>query len=230
MKITKYKITADKCSGHMIVTYNDGEFKSILNEFNPPLNERQLNGILNYIPKDPKNIIAMFVAQYGQKVKVEAVKAIGAEPEQDASPEFPVNEKIALWCNFYAANHKDDLQQPVKYKTGPAEAGKLKQLPVSAEELQHLFEVYFKADEWYLKPKSISNFVKKYNEIRALAYAAAPAKKRTFPLPFDAVYFGNLNTTDKHAYWQYLRDNGYKWVEKIAGRPGKWEKDHTIKP
>lgn len=226
MKLIKFKISATGYNGYMMVVYNEGNFKSILNEFNPPLGEKQLNGILNYIPNDPANIVAMFVAKYGDKVKVEPVKAIGAEPELDASPDYPVNEKIALWCRFYEENHKDGLGQPVKYKTGPAEAGKLKGLPVSPDELTYLFEVYFKADEWYLKPKSISNFVKKYNEVRALAYANTKVKERKFPLPFDPIYFHNLNTNDQRLYWDYLRANGYKWVE-TPGRGGKWEKQHT---
>jgi hypothetical protein len=227
MQLTKFKITASKCPGHMIVVYNNGTFKSILNEFNPPLTEKQLNCILNYIPNNPKEIVGMFAAAWGNKITVEPVRAIGAEPEEEATPGYPVNEKIALWCRFYADYHKDDLGQPVKYKTGAAEAGKLKGLPVSPEELTELFDVYFKADEWWSKPKSISNFVKKYNEIRAITYARTPPKSRKFPLPYDENTYNSLSFTDKRAYHDYLRESGYRW-ETNPGRGGKWVKDHSI--
>ena len=229
MQLSKFKVTASKCSGYMMVIYQDNNFKSVLNEFNPPLTEKQLNGILNFIPNDPKQIQALFKNKYGSAVVVEAVKAIGAEPaleapvEPEQSEEYPVNKKIALWCVHYGANHKDSLGAEVKYKTGAAEAGKLKGLAITPEELDRLFAVYFSSDEWYLKPKSISNFVKKFNEIRALALAVTKPKVKTFPLPFDANHFNNLNTNDKREYWDYLRANGYKYVEN-PGRGGKWVK------
>jgi len=226
MKLTKYKITASKCPGYMMVIYQEDNFKSVINEFKPPLNEVQLNAILNYIPNDHKSIEAIFAAKYGEKVKVEPVKAIGAE--QQAVPEYPVQDKVALWCVHYSNNHKDANDNPIKYKTGPAEAGKLKLLAVTPEELDEILQVYFKSDEWFTKPKSISNFINKYNEIRALAYSKPVEKKKKFPLPYEPLYFSNLSTTDQRLYWDFLRENGYKWVEN-HGRGGKWEKQHTIK-
>ncbi len=226
MQLKKFKITAPSCKGYMMVVYNEGNLKSILNEFNPPLSEKQLNSLLNYIPNSPDAIEAMFISKYGKKVTVEPVRTIGEEPEQDASPDFPANEKIALWCRFYAANVKDKLDKPVKYKTGPAESGKMKALPVTPEELEYLLETYFKSKEWYLKPWSISNFIKHYNEVRALAFAKVPAKTKDYPLPFDEVYFARLGFMEKQEYHKYLRDNGYKF-EANPGRGGKWIKQHT---
>lgn len=213
----------------MVVTYNEGHLKSIINEFNPPLKENQLNGILNYITANPNELQAMFLSKYQGKILVEPVKAIGSEPEADPTPGFPVNEKIALWCRHYMDNVTDELNQPVKYKTGPAEAGKLKALPVTPEELDNLFNVYFKSNEWYLKPKSISNFVKKYNEVRALAYAKAPAKTHKFPIPFDVNHFNRLDTMEKRAYHEYLKAEGYRFEPNPGSNPrrgGNWIKQH----
>lgn len=226
MQLRKYKITTPTAPGYMMVIYHDDNFKSVLNEFKPPLNEKQLNALLNFIPNDPLTIEAIFIAKYGDRVKVEPVHAIGAEPVQQM-PEvaaYATNDKIALFCSLYAASHKDADGSPVKYKTGAAEAGKIKALAVTPDELELLLEVYFKSQEWYLKPKSISNFIKKFNEVRALAYTKATVKVRTFPLPFDAIYFGNLSTMDQRMYWEYLRENGYHW-EAHPGRGGKWIKN-----
>lgn len=228
MQLTKFKITTASCPGYMVVIYQDNNFKSVLNEFKPALSEKQLNAILNYIPNDPTAIEGIFIAKYGDRVKVEPVKAIGAEPETDPTPDYPVNEKIALWCRHYSANHKDGLDQPVKYKTGQAEAGKIKALPVTPGELDYLLGVYFAADEWYLKPKSISNFVKKYNEVRAIAYAQGGPKKKKFPLPYDANVFNNLGTNDQREYWDYLRENGYVFEPPNGRGSGKWVKKQTI--
>lgn len=229
MELTKFKITAEKLTGYMMVVYQDNQFKSVLNEFKPALKESQLNGLLNYITIDPNDLQAMFMGKYGAKIKVERVKAIGSEPEAELMPDFPVNLKIALWCELYSEFTKDTAGNALKYKTGSAEAGKLKLLAVTPEELRLILEVYFKSTEWYTIPKSITNFVKKYNEIRALAYAApVEKKKKDFPLPFDEAYFNRLEFMDQRAYWDHLRLNGYKWTAAPSGRGGKWEKVHPL--
>jgi hypothetical protein len=224
MELTKFKITAQKCTGYMMVIYQDNNFKSVLNEFKPALTEKQLNVILTCIPNDPTQIQPIFQQAWPGKITVEPVKAIGAEPEQPA-PDYPVNEKIALWCRLYAEYTKDEAGNDLKYKTGAAEAGKIKALAVTPDDLEFILHAYFKSNEWFTIPKSISNFVKKYNEIRALAYAKPAVKTKNFPLPFDANYFNNLGTNDKRLYWDHLRANGYKWVD-APGRGGKWEKQH----
>lgn len=219
MQLKKFKITTPKVSGYLIVTYQDNNFKSVLNEFKPALTEVQLNGILNYIPNDPDCLVAIFMAKYNDRIIVEPVKGIGVEPEQDGSPEFPANQKIALWCKLY------ELSEGVKYKTGAAEAGKLKAIPVKPDELERLIDVYLKSKEWYLTPKSISNFVKKYNEIRAMAYAKP--KEVTFPLPYDEMHFNKLDLMGKRAYHDYLRANGYEFNHNPV-RGGNWILKQTI--
>jgi len=223
MNIVKYKITAGKAPGYMMLIYQDNYFKSVLNEFKPPLKNKQLTFILSIIPNDMEFVDELF-KQAKAYLTITKVAAIGAEPalqpaSNEGAKDFPVNEKIAMWCNFYAETHKDELGQDIKYKTGPAEIGKLKQLVVTADELLLLFTVYFKSDEWWSKPKSVSNFINKYNEVRALAYAKP--KEKTYPLPYDELFYLKADTMEKRAYHAYLKQNGYHF-EVNPGRGGKW--------
>ncbi|PLW90005.1 hypothetical protein [Mucilaginibacter sp.] len=227
MNLTKYKITAHNLSGYMMVIYQDDAFKSVLNEFKPALTEKQLNVILSCIPNDPAQIQPIFKQSWAGKLFVEPVKAIGSEPDQQAAPiDYPAKDKIALWCRLYEEHTKDEAGTGIKYKTGAAEAGKIKALAVTPDELEFILKAYFVSKEWFTLPKSISNFIKKYNEIRAMAYSKPVPKVKNFPLPFDPIYFHNLNTNDQRLYWDHLRANGYKWVD-APGRGGKWEKQHT---
>ncbi|MBB6131355.1 hypothetical protein [Mucilaginibacter lappiensis] len=234
MQLTKFKITAPKLDGYMMVIYHDNNFKSVLNEFKPALTEKQLNAILNYIPNDPAQIKGIFNQAYPGKLIVEKVHAIGAEPEvKPAEPgiaepsDYPANKKIELFCRLFMEHHKDQLGNPIKYKTGAAESGKMKALVITPAELELLLSVYMASDEWFTKPKSISNFINKYNEIRVLTYSEPKTKTKNFPLPYDQEFFARLSFTDQRLYWDHLRANGYKWVES-PGRGGKWLKQDTL--
>ena len=224
MDLIKYKITATKCTGFMMVVYQDNNLKSILNEFNPPLTEKQLNVMLSCIPNNPQAIKEIFNQAYPGKITVDAVKPIGAEPGIDAEA-FTANNKIGLFCRLYAENHKDENGEPVKYKTGAAEAGKIKALAVGADELEQLLIIYFKSDEWYLKPKSISNFIKKYNEVRALAFAKP--KVLNYPIPYSHSFFNGLDLMGKRAYQDFLKLNGFVFQHNPV-RGGTWVKSNTL--
>lgn len=224
MEVIKYRITAAKAPGYMMVIYQDNHFKSVLNEFKPPLNQPQLNAILRYIPNDPSQLQSIFKEAWPGKITVELIKPIGAEPAlQPATSEgakaFPINEKIAMWCNFYGDTHKDEVGAAIKYKAGAAEVGKLKALFISQDELLLLFKAYFASDLWWSTPKSISNFINKYNEVRALVYSKP--KEKTYPLPYDEQVYAGLDFMGKKGYHAYLKENGYRF-ELNAGRGGKW--------
>jgi hypothetical protein len=217
MELTKYKITTAKNPGYMMVVYQDNHFKSCLNEFKPPLTETQLNLLLNHIPDDHAQLQALVASKFGSRVTVERVKAVGEEPA--AAEDYPVNLKIALWCELYENAHN------VKYKTGPAEAGKLKALVITPDELRFILGIYMASDEWFLKPKSISNFIKKFNEVRAVAYATP--KKKAFPLPYSASYYNSCTLMDKRAYHAYLKENGYEFQHNSV-RGGEWKLKQTL--
>ena len=200
----------------MMVTYQDCHLKSITNEFDPPLTELQLNIILNRIPDDPEQLIPLINEKYEGKILIESISPGDTLPV--CVIDYPVNKKIALFCELYEAS------VGIKYKAGAADAGKIKTLAITPDELRFLLEVYFKADLWYLKPKSIANFIKKYNEIRALALSGP--EKIVFPLPFDPIFFNKLNQPNRYKYWDYLRANGYRYIEKY-GQGGEWKKGNN---
>jgi len=220
MELTKYKIKASGIEGYLLVIYNDNHFKSCLNEFKKPLDETQLSYLLKRIPENSAALPQLF-APAGDKITVERIKQIGEEiePVDPQAASFETKDKIALWCNHYAANHKDGDGNPVKYKTGPAEAGKLKNLVVTPLELESLLVIYFESNEWFLKPKSISNFIKKFNEVRAIAYAKPLPKK--FPLPYSEAYFNDLDLMGKRNYHAFLKANGYEY-QHSAVHGVKW--------
>lgn len=206
MELTKYKITAPSIEGYLIVTYCDAQFKSVLSEFKQPLNDVQLNALLNQIPSDPLMLADLFGKKFKGRVTVELLA--------DASP----SERIAMFCARY------EKHTGVKYKTSPAEVGKMKQLQASDEDLSQLMDVYFACAEWWAKEKSMHGFYKKYNEIRALA--AAKSQKKTYPLPYDESFYNNASLMDKRNYHAYLRENGYRFEHN--GRIGKWIKNETF--
>jgi len=204
----------------MMVVYQDNCLKSILNELKPAVTDKQLYYLLENITGNPEHLKAQFAGTSKGTITVELVTAkvpvIVSESDID---DFPVNGKIAMFCAAYETAHS------VKYKPSAADAGKMKALTASAQELEVLINLYMKSKEWYLQPKSIANFIKKYNEVRALA-VAKPAVK-TYPLPYDPEYFAKLDMMQQRAYWAYLRENGYVFQQN-AGRPDKWVKAEFI--
>lgn len=211
MVLKKYKITIPNIEGFMVVVYHDNHFKSVINEFKKVLEDQQINWILNHITDSPTLLIGTIEHHSKGKVKVAEVSANDESDDVDVS-EFPVNEKVAIFCEVYEQN------QGIKYKASGADIGQLKRLNVSREDYNALIDGFFKSNEWYLKLKSVGNFVKQYNAIRALVFAPAPVK--TFPLPYDHEYFSKLGMADQKAYWKFLRENGYTYEHN--GRVGKW--------
>lgn len=212
MQVTKFKLTAKGFDGCMIIIYSDGHFKSVVNEFSPLLSDKQLNYILGNIPDDPNLLIATFELKSPGKITV----VLSSDPTELADPvmeKMATNKKVALWCRLYEEKTKR------KYKTNKSEAGKLSNLVVNAIDLESLIRVYLAAEEWYLKPKSVSNFIVKYNEVRALAFS--PAAK-SYPLPYSEAYDAKLTTADRVGYWKFLRENGYTFLDN--GRVRKWVK------
>jgi hypothetical protein len=218
MNLIKYKITATKTPGYMIVLYQDGHFKSILNEFKPPLTEKQLNVLLNLIPDDHEDLIALINANgYRGKIIAERIKGIGSEPELEG---MSANLVIALFCEFYEAKTR------IKYKVSAPDAGKISQLKAQESEWYKLFQTYFDSDNFLFKNKyCISNLVKYYNELRLEAFGK-PAGK-SYPIPYDAGYFKTLDYTEQRAYWAALREAGYVFEKPKSGE-GSWVKKNNL--
>lgn len=80
----------------------------------------------------------------------------------------PVKEKIALFCEGYKAWTLHKTGTELAYKVSKADAGMVKNITVN----QELLRVFFLTPFW-TKEKSISNYVKHYNEIQRIAATEA---------------------------------------------------------
>jgi len=212
MELNKYKITSASTPGYMMVVYQDSHLKSILNEFKPPLTEVQLNYILRIIPDDHAQIVSNIVSISKGKLSVEPVKAIGEEPAANIQ-DIPVNDKIAIFCELY------EQAEGIKYKITAAEVGKIKALAITAEDLRFVLEAYFPCHEWFAKTKSVGNFVRYFNEVRAIAHARP--RRKGFKLPYSHEYYVALSMMDKRDYHIFLKENGYEFVPS-GGKGGQW--------
>jgi hypothetical protein len=212
MELKKYKITSASAPGYMMVTYHDSHLKSILNEFKPPLTDVQLNYILNRIPDDQAQLSTIIEGTSKGKLSVESVKSIGEEPAATVE-DIPVNEKIAIFCELY------EQAEGIKYKVTAAEIGKIKALAITAEDLRFVLESYFPCQEWFAKIKSVGNFVRYFNELRAIAYARP--RRKGFKLPYNHEYYVSLSMMDKRDYHIFLKENGYEY-QPSGGRGGNW--------
>jgi len=218
MKLSRFKITAVKSPGYMMVVYEDGHFKSILNEFKPPLSELQLNLLLNRIPDNPDHLMPMINEKYAGRILVEKMHAIGDAHEKPLE-DMPPNMKIALFCEFFEAKTK------VKYKVSPADSGKVTHLRANAKEWENLLQVYFDSNNFLFKNKySISNIAKYWNELRVEALGEPVSN---FPIPYSQAYFKTLDLNGQRAYWTALRAAGYTYVA-ASNREGKWVKKSDL--
>lgn len=206
----------------MIIVYADGHFKSVVNEFNPTLSDKQLQFILHNITEEAAYLLPTFEAKAPGKITIiQTTEA--TELHDPINEKAAVNIKVAIWCRLYEKHIKETTGNSLKYKTNAAERGKLDRLTINEIDFEKLVTVYFNSNEWYLKPKSVSNFVVKLNEVRALTFAPAP--KKTYPLPYSEVYDVKLPQSERVKYWQFLRDNGYTHVSD--GRVNTWVKRQT---
>jgi hypothetical protein len=203
----------------MMVVYQDGHLKSILNEFKPALTEQQLNIILNRIPDDPGQLIPLINEKYAGKIMVEHIKAIGNEPDQPLA-DYQANKKIAMFCEFFEAKTR------VKYKVSQSDSGKVSQLKANGAEWEKLMQTYFDSNNFlFLNKYSISNIAKYWNELRVEAFGKPTTKN--YPIPFDMAFFKTLDLMGQREYWKALREAGYVY-EAANNREGKWVKKKDL--
>lgn len=77
-------------------------------------------------------------------------------------PNSSTQEKVAIWCAAYKEMYGRS------YKVTQVEAGMLKGVEVNRD-LALFFFSLTKKDAWWADTKTISNYVKNYNEVRRLA-------------------------------------------------------------
>lgn len=85
-------------------------------------------------------------------------------------------EKIALFCVGYKAWSLHKTNKELAYKVSRSDAGMIKNINIT----QDLLRVFFLTDFW-TKEKSISNYVKHYNEIQRIAATKVAAGSENQP-------------------------------------------------
>lgn len=147
--MNKYRIKLKKeTTGQILVTYQDGRFKSIIFE-----------------PKEPEKIEQSFRYLIERiPFREDDIKTSGL-PLEAMSGKLTA-DKIALFCRMYKQYCLID------YKISRAETGIIK----GAEVTEPLLKVYFETTEWWAKTKSVTNYFKNLNEIRRIALVGGSPK------------------------------------------------------
>lgn len=106
-------------------------------------------------------------------------------------------DKIGQFCSMY------EKFTGIKYKISRAEIGMIKNVKVD----ERLLLAYFQSEDWWAKVKSVTNYVKNYNEIRAVALGK---KASEFPNYWSEIAEKKIPTHKLSDYWKHLRDLGYE--------------------
>lgn len=202
--------------GTAVLVYENGCFKSFLADVKPPFTEAQMRWLMQRVPAQELMLTERLVLSSKGTISIENLsdKAITGDGN---------NTLIAMFCNFFLE------KTSVGYKVSASDAGKIKNLGLKREEWLPLLTTYFDSENFLFKNKwSIANMVKYINELRIEAFGVVAPPKKTFPLPYDHLFFVKLDMTGQQEYWAYLRDNGYRW-EANEGRSGKWVKIEDFK-
>lgn len=192
MKLTKYILTSAKLEGSLILTYADGFIKSLINEFKG-LTEKQWDALVQELP--------------AEEINISHLEEIGLKLKQDKA-----NNKVAMFCDAYKA------KMGVSYKASAMQGAQLRDKEVNTE----LLKCYFSSANFIFRNKSIGNYAKYYNELRAECYGQlqdAPVKSQ-HPNQYNRKYEQSLNGPALTDYWKHLRDLGYT--------PVKSERDGSI--
>jgi len=188
---TTYKLTSEGRKGAATATYENGLLIGFEIDFNPPLNNPKTAWIFGALPTNAERI-----------EDFNSLKGFGLEVTKEA----PANEKLALFCRVYE-KHKS-----IKYKVTASDAGKIKQINPTEEQLH----AYFRSENFLFKGKqSIANLVKYWNEFRADLAGQGSSK---FPNEWDSKILQKLSPQDTINYYTHLRSLGLKAIKTEAGQ------------
>lgn len=188
-----YLLTSKKLKGVIRVSFLDGVFNGIETEIKESLKYEQFTALMNRTP---------FVEQ-----NIDEFKALGF----DITLEQPTNEKIALFCSLY------EKRVGVKYKVSRADSGKMKEIKVDEEMLNHYF--FTSTNFIFLNKYSIANLVKYYNELKA---EIASLGKSSHPSHYSKEYETKLQPGEVAGYWAHLRSLGLKPKKNRVGVTIDW--------
>jgi hypothetical protein len=138
----------------------------------------------------------------------------------EVMPVNKTNVSIALFIQKYKHYIGSD------YILGKSDARSIAGLLVNEE----ILDAYFTNTEWWGKkqPKSISNFERRYNDIRfKQAMGALDGKnevKSPHPDHYSREHEKTLSTSELSTYWSHLRRIGFKAKKNSLGIVVDWEK------
>lgn len=185
-----YKITLHSIKGQAYALYEKGMLSYFINELD-----------------NDQAVRALFPTIALSEV---AFKSLTGIKIQELKPKSS-SDKIALFI-FTWKQHKGTTYRPTK-----EEKANITNVTVT----QELLNTYFKATQYPLAGlKSISDYIRHYNEVRDLARNGTPTKKETFPDVYDRDFEKMIgdNPEKLTRYRAHLRALGWQYVD------GGWKK------
>ena len=133
------------------------------------------------------------------------------------TPAKTAREKVMLFCHFYKYKNSNNPKQST-YTASQKDFNNVTKYVMAESYLK----AYFQQQEFpFAVSKSITDYIRLYNEIRRIA-ANGPDKQKQFPDEYDAGYEKRLSPDMLSQYWQHLKKQGY--VKKQIGTITRWEK------
>jgi hypothetical protein len=192
MKATNYKITIEGTRGAAYAQYVDGVLQMFINDLG------KFTQLPRFVPTKEDGLKAM----HGRDWKVSELVS------------KTVSDKAALFCLVYK------LYKKIAYRATKTELANLKIVTVNED----LLKTYFESVEFPLNnTKSITDYIRHYNHVRDLSTNGAPKKVKTrFPDVYDKEFERGLEGETLAAYWQRLRELGWKKID------GVWYDPQTV--
>jgi hypothetical protein len=190
MLLKKYIITSEKFEGFLIMTYQDGLFKSCINEIKTPIKREVWDSFRINMPF--REELLKGLQHHGLKV---------CEKEYDLSSmeeqEKPGYERVKLFCQIF------EEMKGRKYKVYAGEGKKIQLVPVT----EAIIRYYFRSTNFLWHTKwSISNLVKFWNELQTEMAEGKPAMR--FPDYYSPEYVAQLLPAQVPYYHQHLIKKG----------------------
>jgi len=186
MTVTTYKVTS-RFPGQAYAMYENGFLTMLISEFeHPEVRE-------GFIGED-------FPLREFDLVHSEVFTANELKPKT-------VSDKIALFTMLYK-RHKG-----ITYRSTKQDRANIVNVSVT----EQLLNTYFKATQYPLAGvKSITDYIKHYNEVRDLAQNGVMVKNE-FPNVYDREWEKRIsdNPSKLQRYWQHLRALGWKKVDGV---------------
>lgn len=184
---TIYKITLRGVTGAAYAMFENGVCAQFINELETNTNSSVLFSLLPLHEVQFKGLTGITIGE---------LKAKSA------------SDKIALFCFMYT-KHKGTT-----YRSTKEDRANIVHVSVT----EPLLNTYFKATQYPLAGlKSISDYVRHYNEVRDLATNGTPAKKSSFPNVYDKQYEQMIgeDISKLQRYWAHLREQGWKKIDGV---------------